>query len=125
MVDNHNYMCRICAKVFSDSNFNQAVIDKYVSFFNDCSKFHILANNSKSKSITEKKTTCFYHYFKEGTYQEHPFSFLAVVNSWTGMKLFGNQKKNTIKQNNIKNQNKGRQKQTKRIKKKGTWIYRE
>ena len=26
--DNHNNMCHICAKGFSDSNFNSAVIDK-------------------------------------------------------------------------------------------------
>ena len=27
-VDNHNYMCHICAKGFLDSNFNYKVIDK-------------------------------------------------------------------------------------------------
>ena len=26
--DNHNYMCHTCAKEFSDSNLNIAVIDK-------------------------------------------------------------------------------------------------
>ena len=30
--DNHNYMCHICAREFLDSNFNQAVIDKYPIF---------------------------------------------------------------------------------------------
>ena len=38
-VDNHNYMCHTCAKEFSDSNFNQAVIDKI-------SNFHEIAPNS-------------------------------------------------------------------------------
>ena len=26
--DNHNYLCHICAKEFSNLNFNKAVIDK-------------------------------------------------------------------------------------------------
>ena len=30
--DNHNYICHKCAKEFSDSNFNQAVIDKISNF---------------------------------------------------------------------------------------------
>ena len=30
--DNHNYMCRIYAKGFLDSNFNQAIIDKILNF---------------------------------------------------------------------------------------------
>ena len=33
---NHNYMCHIRAKGFSDSNFNYAVIDKK-------SNFHVIA----------------------------------------------------------------------------------
>ena len=31
--DNHNYMCHICAKEFSNSNFNEAVIDKVSNFY--------------------------------------------------------------------------------------------
>ena len=27
-IDNHNYICHVCAKGFLDSNFNWAVIDK-------------------------------------------------------------------------------------------------
>ena len=30
--DNHNHMCHIYAKEFSDSNFNKAVIDKISNF---------------------------------------------------------------------------------------------
>ena len=30
--DNHNYMCHACGKEFSDSNFNQAIIDKISNF---------------------------------------------------------------------------------------------
>ena len=30
--DNHSYVCRICAKGISDSNFKKAVIDKISSF---------------------------------------------------------------------------------------------
>ena len=30
--DNHSYTCRICAKGFLDTNFNQAVIDKISNF---------------------------------------------------------------------------------------------
>ena len=37
-VDNHNYMCYICAKGFLDSNFNEAVIDII-------SNFHEIAPN--------------------------------------------------------------------------------
>ena len=37
--DNHNYMCHICAKEFSNSSFNYAVIDKI-------SNFHEIAPNS-------------------------------------------------------------------------------
>ena len=37
--DNHNYMCQTCAKEFSDSILNQAVIDKI-------SNFHEIAPNS-------------------------------------------------------------------------------
>ena len=38
VADNHNYMCRICAKGFSPSNFYYAVIDKI-------SNFHEIAPN--------------------------------------------------------------------------------
>ena len=37
--DNHNYMCHTCAKEFSNSSFNEAVIDKI-------SNFHEIAPNS-------------------------------------------------------------------------------
>ena len=37
--DNHDYMCHTCAKEFSDSNFNKAVIDKILNF-------HEIAPNS-------------------------------------------------------------------------------
>ena len=30
--DNHNYMCHVCAKGFSDLNFNQAIIGKISNF---------------------------------------------------------------------------------------------
>ena len=36
---NHNYMCHICAKRFSDSNFNLAVIDKISVFHKMTSNF--------------------------------------------------------------------------------------
>ena len=32
--DNHNYMCRTCAKEFLNSSFNEAVIDQ-ISYFQD------------------------------------------------------------------------------------------
>ena len=31
-IENHNYMCQICAKGVLDSNFNQAVMDKISNF---------------------------------------------------------------------------------------------
>ena len=39
---NHNYMCHICAKVFSDSNFDYSVIDKISNFHEIAPKFHII-----------------------------------------------------------------------------------
>ena len=33
LIANHIYMCQICAKWFSDSNFNLVVIGKKISFF--------------------------------------------------------------------------------------------
>ena len=49
--DKHNYMCHICAKIFLDSNFDQAVIDKISVFvclfvcFLFCFVFHEIALN--------------------------------------------------------------------------------
>ena len=37
--DNHNYMCRACAKEFLDSNFNEAVIDKISNFHENAPNF--------------------------------------------------------------------------------------
>ena len=38
VANNHNYMCHVCAKGFSDSNFDKAFIDKI-------SNFHEIAPN--------------------------------------------------------------------------------
>ena len=42
--DNHNYMCHTCAKEFSDSNFNSAVIDKISNFHEIAPNTHINHN---------------------------------------------------------------------------------
>ena len=43
--DNHNYMCRICAKELLDLNFNEAVIDKISIFHEIAPKFHIFTKS--------------------------------------------------------------------------------
>ena len=46
--DNHNYMCHTCAKEFSDSNFNEAVIDKISNFQKLPQISHFLQNRNFS-----------------------------------------------------------------------------
>ena len=46
--DNHNYMCHICAKGFSDSNFNEALIDK-ISFFHKLLQLSQIQKKKKKK----------------------------------------------------------------------------
>ena len=46
-VDNYNYTCHVCAKEFWDSNFNEAVIEKVLSF-------HEMAPNFTRKSLNFK-----------------------------------------------------------------------
>ena len=87
-VDNHNYMCYICAKGFLDSNCNEAVIDKISSFneiapnFTRLSAIHHIDKNRIFSSIFGTfKTDCFFPINSER-------NLLFIVCQLCGVKAF-------------------------------------